>query len=154
MKCPKCVGKLKEKIIENVKANVCWVCEGIWFDEGELEKVIVADSKNLKFIDLDREELDGKEASGLYKELDAAIGKCPKCTEEIKLERTNCPKGIFVDICPKCEGVWLDGGEIKKMRDRTLVKLADCLYAFKTDFVGKLQLLFQGRKKGKDLNKA
>lgn len=149
MNCPKCLGKLEEKIVENVKTDVCWICEGIWFDKGELEKVLEADSKNFKFIDVDRAELDGKESSELHEELDVKIGECPKCTKEIKLERTSYPKGIFVDACPKCEGIWLDGGEIKKLRNRTLVKLADGFYTFKTAFVDSLRLAFQGRKRRK-----
>lgn len=152
MKCPKCVGKLKEKNVENVKVDVCWVCEGIWLDGKELEKVLEADSKDFKLIDIDREELDGKEVAELYKELDAIIGKCPKCAEEIILETTSYPRGISVDVCPKCKGIWLDGGEIKKLRDRTLIKLVEGLveglYVFKIVFIDKLQSLFQGKKRG------
>lgn len=143
MKCPKCVGELKEKNIEDVKVDVCWVCEGMWFDEKELMRVLEADSKDIKHIDVDREELDGKETSGLYKELDAVIGRCPKCAQETKLERTNYPKGISVDVCPKCKGIWLDGGEIMKLRDRSLVRLADSIHAFKEPFIDKLQSFFK-----------
>jgi len=36
LNCPKCLGKLEEKSVENVKVDICWVCEGIWFDKNEL----------------------------------------------------------------------------------------------------------------------
>lgn len=34
---------------------------------------------------------------------------------------------INVDLCPKGHGVWLDGGEIKELRNRGLVNLKDQL---------------------------
>ncbi len=37
--------------------------------------------------------------------------KCPNC-KEIDLSQAYTQKGILVDICPKCEGIWLDKGEI------------------------------------------
>ena len=127
MNCPKCVGKLEHKIIENVEVDVCFVCEGIWFDAGELEKVIQADSKDLQFIDLDREELDGKKIAGLRDELDKKEAICPRCGNGIKLVRKE-HKGkhkVNVDICQKCNGIWLDGGEINELRRRGLVNLKD-----------------------------
>ena len=44
MNCPKCVGKLEKKKVENVDIDTCFTCEGIWFDAGELEAIIKADS--------------------------------------------------------------------------------------------------------------
>ena len=147
MNCPKCVGKLEEKNIENVKTDVCWVCEGIWFDKDELEKVLEADSKDFNKIDLDRGGLDGKEVSDVYKELDEKSIKCPRCGEELKKELY--PKGIRIDTCAKCDGIWLDGGEIHKLRERTLVKLADTVYTLKIAFAQALRSALQGRKKRK-----
>ena len=37
--------------------------------------------------------------------------QCPKCARE-SLERRLGPKGVIVDMCPTCGGVWLDQGEI------------------------------------------
>jgi len=147
MKCPKCIGKLEEKNVENVKVDICWVCEGVWFDQSELEKVLSADSRDFNKIDLDRDILDGKEAARMHEEFDEKIGICPKCENNTHLERKDYLKGVFVDICPKCQGIWLDGGEIHKLRDRTLVKIADRIYEIKSSFINSLKLLFKGRKK-------
>ena len=52
MKCPKCVGKLQEKNIEveeiredgkdkkryYLTVDQCFVCGGVWFDKGELNR--------------------------------------------------------------------------------------------------------------------
>lgn len=37
--------------------------------------------------------------------------KCPKCVSA-DLETKLGPKGSAVDLCPSCEGVWLDNGEV------------------------------------------
>ncbi|MBP7217153.1 MAG: zf-TFIIB domain-containing protein [Candidatus Omnitrophica bacterium] len=36
-----------------------------------------------------------------------------------------------IDICPKGHGLWLDGGEIKALRNRGLVDLKDKIDLFK-----------------------
>jgi Zn-finger nucleic acid-binding protein len=127
MDCPKCVGKLEHKSAENVELDVCFVCEGIWLDTGELEKVIEADSKDFKFISLGREELDGKEISDYKAELDEKEGICPRCGNGIKLLRKEYQgkRAVNVDACPECKGIWLDGGEIKELRRRGLVDVKD-----------------------------
>jgi Zn-finger nucleic acid-binding protein len=127
MDCPKCVGLLKKKLMEDIEVDSCPVCEGIWFDAGELEEIIKRDSHDFDYIDVGREEFDGKELSDLKKELDSGSGKCPRCEDATMLVRREY-KGkhkINVDICPKGHGLWLDGGEIEELRKRGLVNLKD-----------------------------
>ena len=127
MDCPKCVGKLEKKMIENIEVDSCFVCEGLWFDAGELEKALTADSKDFDFIDVGREEFDGKEAADLKDELNKKLGLCPRCTDKTLLMRGPY-KGKYkttVDVCPKGHGLWLDGGEINNLRDRSLVKIKE-----------------------------
>ena len=148
MDCPKCLGILEEKEIENVKVDVCWVCEGIWFDKNELEKVLEADSRDFNTIDVDRGDFDGKEAVGMAKEFDGKAGKCPRCENKQELERKDYKNKIFADECPKCEGIWLDGGEIHKLRNRALVKIYNKICHIKDSFSFALHQTFAGRKKG------
>jgi len=42
MKCPKCGHQMKEKALKDVKVDVCTLCEGIFFDRGELEGLMLA----------------------------------------------------------------------------------------------------------------
>ena len=42
---------------------------------------------------------------------------CPRCDAELKLEDY---KGIEVDRCPKCEGLWLDYHELDELEDSVL----------------------------------
>ena len=130
MDCPKCVGKLEEKTVENVKIDVCWVCEGIWFEAGELDKVLQADSHDFKTIDLSRADFDGAGVGPEIKaEINTKTATCPRCAgvtmEKVKMRHT------WVDMCPSCHGTWLDSGEINHLRHRELVKLADILYSWR-----------------------
>ena len=134
MDCPKCTGKLEEKPIEHVLVDACFVCEGIWFDAGELEKVLKADSQDFDFIDVGHEEFNGEELSDYAKELDEKPGLCPRCTDKTIFVRGpyKGKRKVTVDVCPRGHGLWLDGGEIKKLRDRTEVMAKEKWEDFKT----------------------
>lgn len=47
---------------------------------------------------------------------------CPRCWVETKREEVEIlGPNIFIDICPKCNGIWLDPGELGKLlKDRKL----------------------------------
>jgi len=40
LRCPRCGGKMTEQLLEQVRADRCDSCHGIFFDNGELEHVI------------------------------------------------------------------------------------------------------------------
>jgi len=157
MNCPKCVGKLEKKKVENIEIDACAVCEGIWFDAGELEAVIKKDSKDFDYIDVGRESLDGLELAVAKIDLDSKKGKCPRCDDGTELLQTQYEKDqkVRVDICPKGHGLWLDGGEIKLLRKRGLVKLRERLefemdltrFAFSRDGFNALMNKFRRKQK-------
>lgn len=39
---------------------------------------------------------------------------CPRCQAQLKVETY---RGIEVDRCPKCKGMWLDYGELEQLED-------------------------------------
>lgn len=39
MKCPKCGSDLNEVTFRGIKIDRCLNCDGVWLDEGELEKL-------------------------------------------------------------------------------------------------------------------
>ena len=41
---------------------------------------------------------------------------CPVCEVELRMSER---KGIEIDYCPQCRGVWLDRGELDKIIERT-----------------------------------
>jgi len=121
MDCPKCVGKLEKKKVENVELDACTVCEGIWFDAGELEAVIKADSTDrFDYIDVGREEFDGAEIAASGVNLNDKKGRCPRCDDSTDLVQTQYERDekLKIDMCPKGHGIWLDGGEIQTLRKK------------------------------------
>ena len=141
MDCPKCVGRLQpfEIKIQNahtlkkvkdsyawhwgneevdmnqlldriatsnaLSLDKCFVCEGIWFDKGELEK--------LAKLGIKKETISSHISdSKLYKQLNEKSGLCPCC--KIPMRKIKGKKGlhkVVIDLCGKCNGIWLDGGE-------------------------------------------
>lgn len=39
--------------------------------------------------------------------------KCPRCSSELKQQQQG--KGVEIDVCPQCQGVWLDRGELERL---------------------------------------
>jgi len=110
MICPNCKQNLKELEYKEFKIDGCENCGGFWFDRDELRGVKDKEDKFLKWLDIDlwKEEakIKAKESSKL----------CPKDGEHLYVVEYG-DSGIEVDICQKCEGLWLDGGEFRKIID-------------------------------------
>lgn len=123
MDCPKCVGKLQKTEVEvspifdekkpakggpsyQLELDKCFSCGGVWFDAGELNRYL---SDQLTV--MDSPELGG----GLDQELDKKTGICPRC--QSPMQKTPAPKlpDMTVDVCRKCQGVWLDSTEIDRL---------------------------------------
>lgn len=122
MDCPKCLGTLETiPLTQNfsrggkgtrdksrtfvLEIDKCFSCGGVWFDKNELDKYLtegmtVIDSPSLGR-DLDRS-------------LDQATGKCPRCVVELQKAPVTESKLMTIDICPECQGVWLDPTEIDR----------------------------------------
>jgi uncharacterized protein len=48
MKCPKCGHDMKEEALQGVKVDRCSHCEGIYFDAGELDQVLMKKEEDRK----------------------------------------------------------------------------------------------------------
>jgi len=46
MKCPKCGGDLTEVVFRGIKIDRCTSCNGVWLDDGELEKLAGPEEKS------------------------------------------------------------------------------------------------------------
>jgi Zn-finger nucleic acid-binding protein len=126
--CPKCgIGKLNKVEIKyheiadmptQMGANVttlevdqCFVCKGIWFDAGELEKYI---EKKLTILDSLPLGID------MIIELDKKIAKCPRCNIDMVKKPIPIAKDVTIDFCEKCRGIWLDNTEIDRIEAKNL----------------------------------
>ncbi|MER3447179.1 MAG: hypothetical protein C4291_10205 [Candidatus Dadabacteria bacterium] len=47
MKCPKCGGDLHEVLFRGIKIDRCAACNGVWLDNGELEKLAGHEEKSI-----------------------------------------------------------------------------------------------------------
>jgi Zn-finger nucleic acid-binding protein len=43
--------------------------------------------------------------------------KCPNCNVNLVMSEK---KGIEIDYCPQCRGIWLDKGELDKVIERSI----------------------------------
>ena len=115
MDCPKCKVALAARQAEGqpIEVDDCPECEGIWFDKKELEKLMPLARKKL--------ELHWKAEHKEY--------LCPRC--RVGLYEFVYPQTeVHIDMCQKCRGVWLDGGEFEAIQEarqkrREIGRLAD-----------------------------
>lgn len=102
---------LKELNVDGLVVDVGWKgCGGIWFDKGELEQVDEA------------KETRGEALLNIPRDPDIlvpdrAIRKCPVDGTSMNRIRFGEKIPLEIDECPECGGVWLDGGELEKLRD-------------------------------------
>jgi Zn-finger nucleic acid-binding protein len=106
MECPKCHESLETVAIGHVRVERCPRCAGTWFDKDELRV------------------LKDKESQGAYSWIDFDLWKEMGKFRARRQQRYSCPRDggpmttvhygespIAVDICPACEGMWLDKEE-------------------------------------------
>jgi len=116
MKCPVCDHKLSLFKVQDFELHICSDgCSGMWFEKGELEKV-----------DQHIEQFPA-ELLRVNKVPNVLIDRsktrdCP-CCAETELKRIVLDPAIRfeIDQCPKCEGHWLDVGELEYMRNEDRV---------------------------------
>lgn len=99
--CPNCRDKLLDRVNVDgypIEVDHCRSCEGIWLDQGELEKL-----------------LDAPEAS-LTVPRGGALGRrlCPRCTTAMYTFYYPTTF-VTVDMCKRCHGLWLDKSEFQEM---------------------------------------
>ncbi|MEW5758767.1 MAG: zf-TFIIB domain-containing protein [Candidatus Omnitrophota bacterium] len=127
MDCPKCLGKLNKVEIKfheiadmptqkgvqvsTLEVDQCFVCNGIWFDIGELEKYL---EKKLTILDSPAIAVD------LIIKQDEKISNCPRCNTKMTKKAAPIAKDITMDWCENCRGVWLDSTEIDRIENRNI----------------------------------
>ena len=102
--CPKCAKALEQLELEGIEVDKCPGCNGVWLDEYELEDLLELTPEALSEL-----LLAGTEDMAL----DEHAARCPRDGEELRRLRQ---RGVIVDCCPECQGLWLDGGEFRRLR--------------------------------------
>lgn len=114
MKCIKCEGALELVRVGDVEVDQCDTCHGIWFDSGELAKIVGA--KDVEA--LRKRAVATRDADQKRKAADQKRATCPRCRGEGKLVQiASMTADIHIDTCAVCGGEWLDGGELAIVRN-------------------------------------
>ena len=115
MKCPVDNSVLQSQVYEgDVEVDACPSCGGMWLDKEELERIEQTQQRDYTE-ELKRmpDFIGAAYEMALQKSL--PVISCPKCNAEMsKHEYAYCSQ-IVIDVCPKCQGLWLDKGEIEQL---------------------------------------
>src|SRR5689334_25353742 len=108
MNCIKCDGTLRRIEVggagergvlthdEVVEVDQCDACGGIWFDSGELRRVL--GKKSVAAL---------RTMAKVSEEDDAKRGRCPRCKGDGKLVQVaSVTTDIHIDTCSVCGGQW------------------------------------------------
>ena len=123
MKCPACesVGLAKRPTKNGVLVDQCPGCRGVWLDRGE----ILFFSRQPRKLDV---RLAESTVSGRRDDR-----QCPCCNTAMdSCDFLNA--GLEVEKCPECEGLWFDGGELKKAVQLDRQQFGLELFHFRIDF--------------------
>jgi len=113
--CPRC-GVLMNSIDIGMDGGFvierCATCYGLFFDTGELESLVDASTSDV--VRIDREKINTliEEEGGV--ETNVKYVKCPVCHELMNRRAYGARSGVVADTC-KAHGVWLDGGELRRI---------------------------------------
>src|ERR1017187_1796303 len=117
MKCPRCNSVLQSVEYDGQMVEVCPDCKGEWLAAGELQKI--ADHHDKVFTPEEVASLDAvnKEIFTAEKN-DHDELHCPAC-ENVQMEHFNYgdTSGIILHKCTKCDGIWMDKGELEKIEE-------------------------------------
>jgi len=103
--CPGCSNALSRIMVGDIVLDVCQGgCAGIWFDYKEINRIKDFQGETDILFHL-KKNPDLK--------LNLNISRlCPYCNN-VELERQTYNE-IEIDVCPACNGIWLDAGEIRE----------------------------------------
>ena len=103
MNCPKCQQQpLREKYVSamNLSVDHCPKCQGVWFDGGELKQAMRVADPHLR---IPRDAVRLK-------------APCPRCAKPLYAFPYPQTR-VTIETCRSCQGLWLDAGEFKQIRE-------------------------------------
>lgn len=109
MNCPKCSSApLEALVVDEVEVDRCRTCDGMWFDRGELGNLLDSREESLAAL------LPGKDEE----DHDHQAGACPRHQVTLLKVLSLRNREVAVETCPVCQGIWLDGGEFRRIREK------------------------------------
>lgn len=100
--CPRCSQPMALGKLGPLDLDLCLACAGIWFDTGELSRLISAGP------DVVLRLAERLHASTLRPNVRSLGGpSCPACRSALESTDYGALRGVSVDACRWCEGVWI-----------------------------------------------
>jgi len=116
--CPHCRRQVLEPVYEQgVEIDACVHCGGLWFDAGELAKVMNAYDGELA--------PSGAVVDSLGPKIEDTVLACPACHAELARHALSAENSLPVDVCLACHGVWLERDELAHARAGHLLPQAE-----------------------------
>jgi len=111
--CPNCNDQqLQTRENFGVKLYICYKCRGCFLSQDSLNNILSFQGS------ADWPEIFEADAHTLHTfERSGETRKCPGCRERMDNTQFRYSSGIWVDYCPNGHGVWLDGGEMRLIKD-------------------------------------
>lgn len=109
LRCPKCASAMQPFVHEGVELDRCTGCRGLWFDLLEHE---------------DLKKLEGSEVVDIG---ESSVGRqmnevdriqCPICRVDMLRMSDPEQRHIWVESCPRCNGVYFDAGEFTDWKEK------------------------------------
>ena len=124
MYCPRCSSPLVKEIIDEVTVEFdvfgCPSCKGLWIvnlsDLAVAEKITEPRLIEFRHIPSSKEQM---------KPL-----TCPACDNMQYMNKVESSRDhkVIMDVCPSCQGVWLDKGELRAIQQESWSSIMSRLY--------------------------
>ena len=106
MNCPKCDNRqLAPAEVQGVEVDQCPECGGVWCDAGELARLLSLEAESVESLFSGRPD----------PATDARVGQCPRDDTRMLRVASARNRNVIVEACPTCKGIWLDGGELRRL---------------------------------------
>ena len=105
MNCPRCSEKMVNTNSSGIATASCLYCNGSWVSSKALEFLLEKEPSAPKKSEFQKAFQTRAEAG--------TKRVCPDCQSQTLY--VNHIRGVEIDLCPKCGGVFFDEGEIKKI---------------------------------------
>lgn len=103
IRCPSDGTLLYRRVVGGVTLDGCPCCGGAWFDKNELQ-VLSKDPVGLKMV-------DDAFPPGVSAAAGGRNGECPKCGQPLGEFEFSSYRGIRLERCKACGGIWMPHGK-------------------------------------------
>lgn len=105
MNCPVCDEAMIVLEWDQVEADHCPLCKGVWLDRGELELLTEKNGDRPQILS----------SFTMCEQKNSNLRKCPICLEKMEPLACGPAAEVRIDRCPNRDGFWFDAGELSQI---------------------------------------